>query len=899
MNSNLKKSWLSHFTKTTLYKSLNGQQKKAINLPYYENGLVIAGAGTGKTKTLITRICALVNAKVVNCENIVALTFTNKAAKEMKERLESYLSIEQAEKISVNTFHSFALKLIQENQTLFFNLFHKEQEKNELKKESDDSEKEKTAQKKKSKVLKILDEKQQYLFIKKLFQENNWEEKNQSVEKLMTFINKAKEHGIRSHMLDAEKEKKEEMVKEDVLNLTSFAGKNVALIKNQYGIYEKKLKEKRYFDFSEIMLLFFEKLLSNKKYREELHKKYNIYLVDEFQDTNLLQYKILLLLTNNINCLFKYLNQREKKMYNASLREENEINHIEKEENVLKNDNEEGTNSHFNSIFAVGDDCQSIYQFRGAEVKNIFDFKKDLVREENYVKLEENYRSTKNIVDFSNDFISHAKEKIEKKLFTENEEGENIYCYQAFNEYQEADFVMKCIKNLLLEKGIYYKDIAVLYRSNAQSAKMETALSLQNIPFKVSGGMSFFEKEEIKTLLACAKFLVDKNDANSFIRIINKLNIVNINKSILNHWMLESEIEKKDFSQLILERKIFQYPELEKLFQFREKGIEEFKYFSLRETFDNFINNIGFIKAIKNNKKAEEKLENIHFFLEQLDIYEKIGGSSFIHFVQKIDRTLNLNFENSDNAVNLMTIHASKGLEFNYVFLIGFEDNILPSSHAIEDSNLEEELRLAYVAFTRAKKELIISFCKNRFNGYDYVSYLPSRFFCFLNNKFISPINFNYFDMIEELNLLFNQEIKEKKEEDKNLSKEEIEEIEKRNFDYFSQSFLKDIGNNINNNLEDNMVNYNGVIDYSNNIHTGHEDKEGNQYNKDKGKSNKKEKRKNEEEYIVGEMYYLNNQEQGKLLKIKRNEYEELELYFNVNNNVKCYMPEYDKIQRI
>lgn len=641
--------WLNHFTKTNLYKSLNKEQQDAVSLSPYHHGLVIAGAGSGKTKTLITRICALIQSKTFQPNEIVALTFTNKAANEMKERLETILK-EQVNLVNIGTFHSFALKLIKEDLEGFG--FQQK--------------------------IKLFDERDQLTFIKEMFYEYRWDEKNNAVNKLADFINHQKENGIRSQSF---------IKKGNALKATK------TLIQ-QYQVYENLVKEKSILDFTEMVLLLNERLKQDNIYRTHLQERFKTYLVDEFQDTNPIQYETLLLLTENKN-----------------------------------------------NIFAVGDDCQSIYSFRGAEVKNIFEFKEMV--QDHYVKLEQNYRSSKNIVEISNEFISHAKEKIDKNLKTENEEGNKIFVYKALNEYDEADFIRKNIESILLKEKAQYSDFCVLYRGNAQSAKVETALTLAKIPFKVSGGMSFFDKAEIKTLLACAKLLIDPNDHNAFIRVIDKLKPVKINKKIMEGWNIESELEKLSFSELVTERKGLKYPQLIRFYQLIDKGQEEFKFSSLSESFEDFLKSINFFEYIKSEKNSDQKLENIYFFLKQLEQYEKEGGTSFIHFFYKIEQTLNLIQEQNQqhNLVNLMTIHASKGLEFKYVFFIGIEDGVIPSTPSIENNNIEEERRLMYVGMTRAKKELYLSFCVNRFNGYENVSYLPSRFLLDLNVKYLNPLN--------------------------------------------------------------------------------------------------------------------------------------------------------------
>jgi len=642
--------------------SLNKAQKQAVLLPHNEHALIIAGAGTGKTKTLIARIVELT--KYYKTSEIIGLTFTNKAATEMKERLEK----EGVEGVFLGTFHSFALKLIKEDLE-GFNL----------------------------KKAKVIDEKEFFTIIKRLCIENNIEIKNGLVETIASFITYNKEKGLRS-------------------NNIPYKGIGIKRNLEMYGKYEKYCIENSVLDFGELLIKLKERLELDVEYLAILRDKYKTYLVDEFQDTNPIQYSLLKLLIG-----------------------------------------EKG------SIFAVGDDSQSIYGFRGAVVKNIFDFK-DICKTENLVKLEQNYRSTKNIVNLSNDFIKTSKERIEKELWTSNKEGSLINVKKCFNENEEASFVVEQIENLLkYNRGLKFKDIAVIYRGNAQSTKIEQELMLRKIPFKVSGGIGFFEKMEIKTLIACANLLCNINDGEAFSTVVVKLyEDLKLNKKTLENWIIEAEQEKIPFSQLILDRKSYKYPEFKKLFNYLKLGMEEFKYSNMREAFEVFLTNIGFFRWLEEKRK-----DNVEIFLKQITKYEESGGNSFSNFMFK----LNHNMIKENNSVNLMTIHASKGLEFKCVFLIGVEDGVLPS---LQSEDVEEERRLFYVGLTRAKEILYLTYAQNRFNGYEFVSYPPS---CFLADLPIKYLNFVDKGSNISFNELKNQNA-ENKEEEVSLSKKfEVEDF--------------------------------------------------------------------------------------------------------------------------
>lgn len=609
--------------------SLNKAQKQAVLLPYNENALIIAGAGTGKTKTLIARIVELT--KYYKNNEIVGLTFTNKAASEMKERLEK----EGVEDVFLGTFHSFALKLIKEDLESFG-----------------------------LKRAKVIDEKDFHSILKRICIENNIEIKQGVIDELLNFISSNKEKGIRS-------------------NNIPYKGAGIKRNLEVYRKYEEYCLKHNILDFGELLIRLKERLNNDEEYLLRLRRDYKTYLVDEFQDTNPIQYDLLKLLVGPTG-----------------------------------------------NIFAVGDDSQSIYGFRGAVVKNIFDFQKTC-KPENVVKLEQNYRSTKNIVNLSNEFIKTAKERIEKNLWTSNKEGALINVKKCFNENQEASFVVEQIEMLLkYTRGLKYKDVAIIYRGNAQSTKFEQELMLRKIPFKVSGGIGFYEKMEIKTLIACANLLCNVNDGESFITVITKLYPhLKLEKKVLENWLIEAEQEKITFSELVLERKSFKYPDIKKLYNYLKLGVEEFKYSNMREAFEIFLTNIGFYKRLEEKRK-----DNVEEFLKQIDKYEENGGNSFSNYMFK----LNNNMLKENNSINLMTIHASKGLEFKCVFLVGVEDGVIPSQQSLD---IEEEKRLFYVGLTRAKEILYLTYCQNRFNGYDFVSYPPSCFLSELPNQYLSFVD--------------------------------------------------------------------------------------------------------------------------------------------------------------
>lgn len=723
------------FLNSPEFLSLNQEQRSAVILPM-ENCLVIAGAGSGKTKTLISRILYLVE-QGIQPERIVALTFTNKAANEMKQRLG--ISLKEAENVNLGTFHSFALKLIKEDPQGFG-----------------------------YKQVRLLDESNQIRFAKRLFIENQWSDKNGAVKNLVDFVNDQKELGRRACQVP-------------------YKGKGIKRLISQYEVYEETAREKCYLDFGELMLALKERL-AEPQYRQNLRSRYDYFLVDEFQDTNPIQYELLNLLTDK--------------------------------------------------VFAVGDDCQSIYAFRGAVVKNLFDFQE---KSDHVVKLEQNYRSTQNIVNISNEFISTAKERIEKNLISNKEEGALITLFEAYNEKDEAKFVSGQI-NYLIQKGVKMENIAVLYRGNSQSDAIETELYQQGLPYKVSGGMSFFEREEIKTVLAAANLLLDRNHEESLIRLADKLVSPKL-KVLLEHWQIEAEIEKVEFIEIV-KRKT---RELDDLLLAIEEGEGYFNFNNLRNAFYLYLKHIGIY-----DEYSGEKLERIESFLHQIDLYEKEGGKSFEEFIDNINNTQNVIGDYKTNVINLMTIHSSKGLEFDYTFIVGVEEGVIPSNHAIEELNTEEEKRLFYVAMTRAKKELYLSYCLNRFNGFEFVQYPRSSFIDQLNPKYISTINCAIGEQVQsEETILQTKSMQELFEERQKKAKKQG--LKKKNSDDYleqEQSIL-DLEDPIQ--VEPSIENINSI-----------------QKNEENVRSDLKKIQPYE--IIIGESYLFNG-ERGKVLSLKENEY--------------------------
>lgn len=638
--------WIDFFKTSSLFKSLNEEQKRAVSLPIFEHGLIIAGAGTGKTKTLVTRLCALLHSNLVESNKIVALTFTSKAAEEMKIRLKANFYGEN--NVFLGTFHSFALKLIFQDLNGFG--FEKHPE--------------------------ILSENASKSIVKKLvLSSQNKKFERKDISDIYSRIATLKDIGYLP-----------EQIKEDKTLQKEF-NLNAAFI-SLFESYQKELQKNGKIDFSDMLLLLRNRLLSDLEYRDKIQKEFQLYCVDEFQDTNPIQYEILFLL-------------------------------------LPKN----------GSIFAVGDDAQSIYAFRGARVEHIFDFK-DNYAKENVVKLEQNYRSSKNIVNASNSLINKANKSIEKNLWTENLQGKSIYLYQANNEKEEARQVVLDIKQKI-KLGVSPSQIAVLFRQNSQSVHLELGLRLEKINFAVSGNISLFEFYEIKLLIDCIKVIIDpyKNES-SFINVIKKFNLLPISSEILSSWEKEAVQENTTLADIVVNKRGVFRAQTERLIKLINEGQKNFDFYSLERALSLFLMNIGYYEHLKDKflnenlsiyqkkfkkisksedlqkqEQYKQAIEYIKMFFEYLRDYQEKGGKYLENFLAIIETQKKSKLK-TEECVNLMTVHASKGLEFDYVYIIGAEDNIFPSFKITHKSNEDDFVQKVFELLykkTRANKNKQVS----------------------------------------------------------------------------------------------------------------------------------------------------------------------------------------------
>lgn len=614
---------------------LNSKQKEAVETT---NGplLILAGAGSGKTKVLTTRIAYLVLEKNVFPENILAITFTNKAAREMKERVINILG-KIGYDIQISTFHSFGLAILKEQYEV---LGYK-------------------------KNFTILDSDDTLAVVKKILKNMDYDIKEYNPKAIRSKIS-----GAKNELVDA--------TQYEIIAATDFE-KVVAKV---YAAYEQKLKTNNSVDFDDLLTL---PITLFKKYPEILRKyqeKYKYVLIDEYQDTNEAQY----ILTKLITAKYK-------------------------------------------NICVVGDDSQSIYSWRGANYKNILNFEHDFENAKT-ILLEQNYRSTKNILEAANYVIKNNKMKKDKNLWTENITGDKIKYHKAIDEKDEASYVGKKIIELT-NNGVDLKDIAVLYRTNAQSRNIEELLLRENIPYKVIGSFYFYNRKEIKDLISYLKLIYNTYDDASLERVIN----------VPKRGIGLKSIENLNNKALSLECSLYDAIDSGKELAFKNL-IEELRQISenctLTELVDIILDKTGIKAELEKDQtiESEVRLEYLEEFKTiTKNFEEKNGVISLGDFLSEISLVADMEeHKNNNNVVTLMTVHSAKGLEFDYVFIIGLEEGIFPHNNSLfETESLEEERRLCYVAITRAKKGLYLVNARKR-TLYGMDSYNPP-------SRFIEEIN--------------------------------------------------------------------------------------------------------------------------------------------------------------
>lgn len=596
--------------------TLNKEQKEAV-LKTDGALLVLAGAGSGKTRVLTTRIAYLIEDKKVSPYEILAITFTNKAAKEMKDRLIKLIG-EVAKNIQVSTFHSFGLKIVRENCELL-GYDHN---------------------------FVILDSDDTLTVIKRILKELNLDPKIYNPTAIKNKISGCKN----------------ELITPD--GYERFAvSEYEKVVLEVYRRYSKTLKRNNSLDFDDLLVLPLKLFKEHKEVLEKYQDRFRYVLIDEYQDTNEAQY----LLSKMISAKYK-------------------------------------------NICVVGDPDQAIYSWRGANYKNILNFEKDY-KDSTTILLEENYRSTKNILDAANCVIKNNQGRKEKNLWSKNGDGDKLTYYRAYDEREEAQYVIREIKKMLTN-GVKEEEIAVLYRTNAQSRILEEEFLKANLPFRVVGSFYFYARKEIKDLIAYLRLIHNKKDNVSLLRIINTP------KRGIGLKTIQNLIEKADREETSIYEAITNGKELE-----FKKIIEDLKKVSdsvtLTELVDKVLDASGMKKELENEKslEADIRLENLEEFKSITKSFEEREGViSLEDFLLEVSLVSDVEeYKDGHDRISLMTVHSVKGLEFDNVFVVGLEEGIFPHMNSLMDSQqLEEERRLCYVAITRARKKLYLVNARRR-----------------------------------------------------------------------------------------------------------------------------------------------------------------------------------------
>ena len=631
-----------------LVQNMNENQLKAI-LKTQGAVMVIAGAGSGKTRVLTNRIAYLIAEKNVLESNILAITFTNKAAKEMKERIYSLVG-ETSKYIWINTFHSMCVRILRQHIDLLgYN-----------------------------KNFTILDTSEQKTIIKNIVKELNLSEDSYQPNNILKIISNSKNSMISVNEMKAQAR-------------FGFM-KNVAEI---YEYYQKYLKKNSVLDFDDLML---KTIVLFEKHPEVLtiyQNKFEYIHVDEYQDTNVIQYKLIKMLSE-----------------------------------VHKN------------ICVVGDDDQSIYSWRGACSDNIINFEKDYEDVE-VIFLDQNYRSNSTILDAANAVIKNNTDRKDKALWSENKGGDKITVYSAANDKDETDDIAKKILDLKAQ-DIDYKDIAILYRANYLSRSMENSCMAFGIPYKLIGSLKFLQRQEIRDLLAYMNVIVNRNDEFSLRRIINvpKRGIGASSMAKIDNYAEQYGLSLfealKNIDMIGVSKKIITNIHL--LTQLIEKYSQTEQY-SIEDLIVGIYKDSGYESMLKESADAyaESRIENISELVSSAKQFSSMNDN-LIDFISEMSLTSDADDENEDDSVVLSTVHAAKGLEYRVVFIMGLEENLFPSIRDAESSEdernkMEEERRLAYVAITRAKEKLFMSYANRRMQFGSIKNNKRSRFLDEVPNK--------------------------------------------------------------------------------------------------------------------------------------------------------------------
>ena len=603
----------------TLLSGLNPPQLQAVTLPH-QSALILAGAGSGKTRVLTTRIAYLISTGAVSPHSILAVTFTNKAAKEMLTRLSAMLPI-NTRGLWIGTFHGLCNRMLRAHYREA-NL---------------------------PQTFQILDSGDQLSAIKRLMKAMNVDDEKYPPRDIQNFISGSKEQGLRAHEVEA---------------YDPYTRRKVEV----FAEYDAQCQREGVVDFSELMLRCYELLSRNTALREHYQERFQHILVDEFQDTNRLQYLWLKLLAGK-----------------------------------------------HSSLFAVGDDDQSIYAFRGANVGNMQELTRDF-HVEAVIKLEQNYRSHGNILDAANALISNNRDRLGKNLWTAENGGEPLRVYEAPTDVEEAGYIVSEIQQLKSE-GVHLKEIALLYRSNAQSRVLEHALVSAGLSYRVYGGLRFFERQEIKHALAYLRLMENTDDDNALLRIINFPT-----RGIGARSIEQLQEAAKMNSTALWDAAARAGGKVSAFVALIESLRSATRELPLPEILDHVLAHSGLIAHYQNEtgakkREAEERLENLNELINAatLFVHENEDDSLTSFLTHASLEAGEHQAGDQDDALHLMTVHAAKGLEFYAVFITGLEQGLFPHQNSQNvDGGLDEERRLMYVAITRARRRLYLSFAQSR-----------------------------------------------------------------------------------------------------------------------------------------------------------------------------------------
>jgi DNA helicase-2/ATP-dependent DNA helicase PcrA len=623
-----------------ILEGLNPQQRAAVTLPH-QSALILAGAGSGKTRVLTTRIAWLIQTGQIGPHDLLAVTFTNKAAREMLTRISAMLPI-TTRGMWVGTFHGLCNRMLRAHYR--------------------DAALPQT--------FTILDTQDQQALIKRLLKTLGVDEERNPPRDLQYFINASKEAGLRPPQVEAYDDKSRRLVE-------------------LFGEYERLCNREGVVDFAELLLRCFELLSRNELLRQHYQQRFSHILVDEFQDTNRLQYRWLKLLAGESN-----------------------------------------------AVFAVGDDDQSIYAFRGASSGNMFEFERDFARG-NVIKLEQNYRSHGFILEAANALIAHNRQRLGKELWTQEGQGEPLRLYEGLTDIDEASFVVEEVRALRGD-GVQLSDIALLYRSNAQSRVLEHALFNAGVAYRVYGGLRFFERQEIKHALAYLRLIANPEDDGALLRVVN------VPARGIGARSVEQLQEAANLRGTSLWQAACSSPPSGRA----GSGVAQFVRLiegmraaclglSLPEIVEHVAEHSGLKAHYEAEKEGQDRIENLNELVTAAARFEADGGglyepeaapqSSQDDAPDPRLRTLNdflahASLEAGENqaaagaeAVQLMTVHSAKGLEFHTVFISGLEEGLFPHENSMhQPESLEEERRLMYVALTRARRRLYLSYAQSR-----------------------------------------------------------------------------------------------------------------------------------------------------------------------------------------